>query len=136
MTAPAAVAGAVYLGWIKVDYPLAHIGSFASLAIFSVLAAIELIADKLPHTPNRTAPLGLSARIVTGGLSRAYVGVATRAEVLPGVILGIAGAVAGCFLGYQARARLVRAFGVRDIYIALLEDILTIGGSWWVVSRL
>jgi uncharacterized membrane protein len=31
--------------------------------------------------------------------------------------------------------RLVRAAGTRDIYIAVLEDILAIAGSLWVVSR-
>ena len=43
--------------------------------------------------------------------------------------------VAGCFLGYHGRTRLVRAAGTRDIHIAVLEDILAIGGSLWAVSR-
>jgi uncharacterized membrane protein len=136
LTAPAAVAWAVYLGWLKVDYPLAYIGRFASVAIFSVLAAIELIADKLPETPNRTAPLGLSGRIVMGGLSGACVAAGASGSILLGAVFGAAGGIAGCFLGYEARARLARVAGTRDIYIAVLEDILTIGGSLWVVSRL
>jgi uncharacterized membrane protein len=136
LTAPAAVAWAVYLGWLKVDYPLAYIGRFASVAIFSVLAAIELIADKLPETPNRTAPLGLSGRIVMGGLSGACVAAGASGSILLGAVFGAAGGVAGCFLGYAARGRLARAAGTRDIYIAVLEDILTIGGSLWVVSQL
>ena len=136
LTAPAAVAWAVYLGWLKVDYPLAYIGRFASVAIFSVLAAIELIADKLPETSNRTAPLGLSARIVMGGLSGACVAAGASGLILLGAVLGAVGGVAGCFLGYEARARLARGSGTPDIYIAVLEDILTIGGSLWVVSQL
>jgi len=45
------------------------------------------------------------------------------------------GGVAGCVAGYQARTRIVKALGTRDIYIALLEDFVGITGSLWVVSR-
>jgi uncharacterized membrane protein len=135
LMAPAAVAWAVHLGWLKIAYPLAYIGSFASVAILSVLAAIELIADKLPQTPSRTSPPGLIARIVTGGLSGACIAAAGGAATLIGALLGAAGGVAGCFLGFQARTRLVRAVRTRDIYIALIEDILALAGSLWVVLR-
>jgi uncharacterized membrane protein len=50
-------------------------------------------------------------------------------------VLGAVGGVVGCFTGFQVRTRLVKAFGTRDIYIALIEDIVAIGGSLWVVSR-
>ena len=135
LTSPAAVAWAVYLGWFQVQYPLAHIGSFAAVTILSILAALELIADKLPQTPRRTAPLGLSARLLMGGLTGACIAAGGGAAVFLGVLLGAAGGMAGCFLGYLGRKRLVAAVGTRDIYIALLEDILAVGGSLWVVSQ-
>ena len=56
LTAPAATTWAVYLGWLKLDGPLALIGSFPAVAILTVLAIVELVADKLPRTPSRTAP--------------------------------------------------------------------------------
>jgi uncharacterized membrane protein len=71
-----------------------------------------------------------------GGLTGACTAAGAGSAVILGAALGAVGGVAGCFLGYEARARLVRAFGTRDIYIAVLEDILTIGGSLWVASRL
>jgi uncharacterized membrane protein len=52
-----------------------------------------------------------------------------------GALLGAVGGVLGCFGGYMARTRLVRALGVPDIYVALLEDLVTVAGSLWVVSR-
>jgi uncharacterized membrane protein len=52
-----------------------------------------------------------------------------------GALLGAIGGVAGCFLGYRARIGLVQALGTRDIYIALVEDLVAIAGSVWVVSR-
>jgi len=86
------------------------------------------VGDKLPKTPNRTSPAPLIARIVTGGLT----GVCVAAAGAQGIFVG---AVTGAFAGYQARKRLVRALGTRDIYIALLEDLVAVAGSLWVVSR-
>ena len=96
---------------------------------------MELITDKLPKTPSRTAPLGLIARILLGGLSGACVALAGREGVVFGTVLVIMGALVGTYGGYQARTRLVKALGMPDFVIALLEDFVTIGGSLLVVSR-
>jgi uncharacterized membrane protein len=37
--------------------------------------------------------------------------------------------------GYQARARLVRFLRMPDFNVALLEDLVAIGGSLFIVSR-
>ena len=88
MTAPAAVTWAAYLGWLNLHgSPLAFMGSMVAVAIFTVGAIGEYIADKLPKTPSRTAPLGLIARIVTGGLSGACVCAAAGQSLLVGVCL-------------------------------------------------
>ena len=73
LTAPAATAWAAHLGWLKLQGVLALIGSTPSVAIFTILAVLELVADKLPKTPSRTSPPGLIARIVMGGLTGACV---------------------------------------------------------------
>ena len=57
----------MYLGWLQLERPLGLIGSFPSVAIFSVLALAELVADKLPKTPSRTASPGLISRILMDG---------------------------------------------------------------------
>jgi uncharacterized membrane protein len=136
LTAPAVVAWAVHLGRLKLDGPLAHIGDTVSVVILRILAVGELIADKLPKTSSRTAALGLGARIVTGGLTGACVMVAGGQEAILGALLGAAGGVAGAFGGYQARTRLVKALGTRDIVVALAEDVVAIGGSVAVVFSL
>ncbi len=110
-------------------------GSLPAVAIFTVLAIVELVADKLPRTPSRTAPLGLIARIVMGGLTGACIAAGGAQGILLGVLLGAIGGVAGCFAGYQARTRIVKVLGVPDIYVALVEDLVAIAGSFWVVSR-
>ena len=135
LTAPAATAWAVYLGWLRLERPLSLIGSFPSVVIFTVLAVLELVTDKLPQTPSRTSPPGVIARIVMGGLTGACVAAGGREGVILGAVLGAVGGVVGCFAGYQARMRLVKAIGKPDIYVALLEDLVTIAGCLWVVSR-
>jgi uncharacterized membrane protein len=134
LTAPAVIAWATHLGWLKLDGPLAHIGDTVSIAIFTLLAAAELIADKLPKTPSRTAAVGLGARFVTGGLSGACIAAAGGQGAVFGALLGAAGGVAGAFGGYQARTRLVKALGTRDLVVALAEDLVAIGGCVAVVA--
>ena len=107
----------------------------SSVIILSVLAITEIIFDKLPNTPNRTAPLGLIARIVTGGFTGACVSLGGGQSAFVGAGLGVFGGIVGCFAGYQARARLVRFLGQPDINIALVEDLVAIGGSLFIVSR-
>ena len=135
LTPPAAVAWAVHLGWIKLARPLSFVGSLPAVIILSLLALAELIVDKLPNTPNRTAPLGLIPRIVTGAFTGACVAVGGGQSAFVGAALGLIGAIVGCFGGYQIRARLVRSLGQRDFIVALLEDVVAIGGSLFAVSR-
>ena len=135
LTPPAAVAWAVYLGWIRLTRPLSLIGSLPAVIILSLLAITEIILDKLPNTPNRTAPPGLIARIVTGGFTGACVSLGGGRSALVGAGLGVIGGIAGCFGGYHARAQLVKSLRLPDFYIALLEDLIAIGGSLFIVSR-
>lgn len=136
LTAPAAVAWAAHLGWIHLqDSHLAFMGTKWAVGIFTLLAIGELIADQLPSTPSRTAAVGLSARIVTGGLSGACLAAAGGAGLLVGVLTGAFGGVLGAFGGYQARVGLVRALGVPDFAIAIPEDIVAIGLGLFLVSR-
>jgi uncharacterized membrane protein len=135
LTAPAVTAWAVHLGWLKIEGPLVLIGSLPSVVIFTLLAVVELVADKLPQTPSRTAPPGLIARILMGGLTGACVAAGGGQGAVLGALLGIVGGIVGCFGGYQARTGFVKALGVPDIYVALVEDLVAIGGSLWTVSR-
>ena len=132
---PAAVAWSVHLGWLNLTRRLSLIGSLPAVIILSVLAIAEVIIDKLPNTPNRTAPPGLIARIVTGGLTGACVSLGGGQSALVGAGLGLIGGIVGCFAGYQVRARLVKSLRQADFNIALIEDLIAIGGSPFIVSR-
>jgi uncharacterized membrane protein len=135
LTPPAVTAWAGRVGWLKLRSPLSWLGTTPAAIIFTVLAIIELVNDKLPKTPSRTAPPGLIARIVMGAFTGACVATAGDQGLFLGFILGVIGALVGTFGGYQARARLVKALGTLDYVVAVVEDLIAIGGSLWVVSR-
>jgi uncharacterized membrane protein len=135
MTAPAVVSWAARLGWLRLETtPLAFLGFTAIPYILSVLALGELIADKLPKTPSRKAPVGFIGRIITGAVSGAAL-TASNNGWISGLLVGVVGAVIGTLGGYEFRARLVKATGGKDLPIALLEDVIAIGGALLIVSR-
>lgn len=136
LTPAAAIAWAAYLGWMHLPHPLAWMGTLTAVVVFSALALFELINDKRPSTPARTATPSLIARVVMGAFGGACVAAALGAGLVVGLALGIVGALVGTFGGYQARTGLVKALGTRDLYIALLEDALTIAVSFFLVSHL
>ena len=137
MTAPAVVCWAAYLGWMNREWSqLAFMGSIAAVAIFSLLAVGELVADKLPGIPKRTAPGPLVARILTGGLCGAYFcEILNQPPFITGATLGAIGAVIGAFAGYEIRRRLVTGLKIKDLFIAVPEDLIAIGLALFLVSR-
>src|SRR5690242_10689285 len=135
LTPPAAGAWAVHLDWLRLTRPLSLVGSLPAVIILSVLAITEIIFDKLPNTPSRTAPPGLIGRIVTGGFTGACVSVGGGKSALAGAGMGVIGGIVGCFGGYHARAWLVKALRQPDFNVAMIEDLIAIGGSLFIVSR-
>jgi uncharacterized membrane protein len=137
MTAPAVVACGAHMGWLHVDGSwLAWVANKISLVVFSLLAIGELIADKLPFIPGRTQPGPLGARIIFGALCAAALCFSGGASLLLGAILGGVGGIAGAFAGYNYRRWLSRGAKLPDLLIALLEDLVAVGGGLLLVSRL
>jgi len=136
LTAPAVIAWAAHLGWLNLHgSPLAFIGSTTAVAIFSLLAIGELVADKLPNTPKRTAIVPLLARIVLGGLCGACLCAVAGKSLLAGALLGGTGGVIGAFVGYETRKRLVNSLHIKDLVVAICEDFVAIVLAFFLVSR-
>jgi uncharacterized membrane protein len=118
--------------------PVTGWASFAAgkvaVGLFSLGAVGELIGDKLPKTPSRLKQPGFSVRIVTGGLCGMLLASVGSFSLIGGVLLGAIGAVVGSFLGYFARSRITGKFGLPDLPVALVEDVICIVGSFFVVS--
>jgi len=133
MTAPAVVAWGAWLGWIDLGPTwAAFLGSGWAVLILSVIALGELVADQLPGTPSRKVPQQFGARLISGGFSGAALG-ALAGNWPVGLVLGVAGAVAGTLGGAALRGRMAAAFG-SDRPAALTEDALAIGLGLFAVA--
>jgi uncharacterized membrane protein len=135
VTAPAAVSWAACYGWLDLQgTPLQFMGSWAAVAVFSFLAVAEYVADKLPRTPSRIRPGPLIGRILFGGLSGAALALSAQQSPAAGTVLGGIGAVIGAFTGYKVRTQLVPRLGVRDLAVALPEDLIAIVLAYLLVA--
>ena len=134
MTAPAVVAWGAHLGWLHLQTSLlAFFTNQISLVIFSVFAIGELIADKLPFIPARTQAGPLAVRVIFGAMCGSALCISAAVSPLFGAVLGAVGGVAGAFVGYNYRRRL--AAMAPDLLLALLEDLVAVGGGFFLVSR-
>jgi len=134
MSTPALAAWAARLGWINLHgTPLSFMASGGAVGVWSLLAISEFVADVLPMTPARIVPASLLVRVVTGGLSGACLAAAGGGPLWLGAALGIVGAMAGAFAGYYTRRGLVRGLKVKDILIAIPEDIVALGLGYLIV---
>lgn len=97
-----------------------------SLGVLTAGAIGEYVGDKLPNTPNRTAPLGLIGRLTLGGLVGAIVATAFRRPIAGGVALGALGAAAGTYGGFYLRTGLTEGAGLPDLPVALSGDVAAI----------
>jgi uncharacterized membrane protein len=136
LTAPAAVAWAAHIGLLSLrDSPLAFLSATWAAILFSILAIFELVGDLLPQTPKRTAAGPLAARLISGGLCGAALCASANQSPFIGTALGMIGAVLGAFAGYELRKRLVTRLKVKDLFIAIPEDLIAIVLALVFVTR-
>jgi uncharacterized membrane protein len=125
MTAPAAIAWAAAGGALTLDgSPLVFLGWRFTPWVLTLLAGGELITDQLPATPSRKVPIQFGARIASGALCGAAIGL-DQGSAMAGLALGVVGAVIGTLGGAWSRGRLAAAFG-SDRPAALIEDAVAI----------
>ena len=125
-TAPAVVAWAAILQWVNLNGTWASwMGHWATVAILTVVALVELISDKVPTLPSRKSAPQFLVRIATGAFAGAVLGTAWGYR-WGSLGAGMIGAVLGTLGGYAARTSLVRANGGRDRPVALCEDVLAV----------
>ena len=133
MTPLAVVAWMASRGSVPVEGTwLAILGWRYTAPVLTLLAPIELVTDQLPSTPSRKVPVQFGARLFSGGVAGAAVGLAAGGWMI-GTLLGLVGAVIGTLGGASARARLARALG-SDRPAALLEDVVAIGAALAVIA--
>lgn len=95
----------------------------------TVLSIGEIVADKLPSTPNRTAPAGVIFRGISGALAGASIYKASGNNVWVGSVLGAATAVASTYLSFILRKNAGKKTSIIDPIIGGIEDALVIGAG-------
>src|SRR4051812_2316466 len=95
-----------------------------------LMAAVELVADKMPWAPSRAAPVWLATRAIGGaGVARSLLRPRGRLAAGGALAVGAAGAIAGAFMGLRLRLALTRRLGggARANAIAgTIEDVMLI----------
>ena len=115
--------------------PLYFLHSMAAVIILTILAVGELIADKLPFTPSRLKIPGLVGRVVFGAVCGVVSGQAWGASWQTSAAAGLIGALVGAIVGHEVRKGWVKTLHWHDLPVALIEDVVAIGGSILVLSR-
>ena len=128
MSGPASVSRATRDGRISVEGTrLAFLASPRVAAVLTIFQAGELVGDKLPFTPSRTALPPLLGRAAAGALVGAAVSEGERP--VANALLGAGAAVAAAFAGENLRAALGSRTGLPDPPLAVAEDavVLVVG---------
>lgn len=116
--------------------PLALIGSSKAAHTLAAFALGELVADKLPFTPNRTDFVGLAARFASGALAGASIAKARKSSWVSGALIGGSVAVGAAFAAFQLRKSFGDATHIPDKFVAFAEDGLVAGLGMLLVKAL
>ena len=102
--------------------------------VLKLLAAGEMVADKLPGTPDRIAPPVLLGRLLSGALVGAAWYRSRHGSALGGGVLGGLVAVAATFVSYALRTGISEKSGVPVALVGVGEDALVLAGGAALVS--
>ncbi len=138
MLAPAAVALTL---WRRPELaPRVAPGSWLALpfvAVLLIIAALaELVGDKLPRTPNRTALAPFLARVISGGVVGAVVMQTGHMHAWLGALAGVVGAVVSTIGMFNARRAFGARTGIADPYVGALEDVIALAIAATVLAML
>jgi uncharacterized membrane protein len=108
---------------VLLDHPLVEFGALA-------LGVGELFGDKLKAAPERTAFLGLLARIMSAGIAGAAL--APRGRERAGAALAVTTAVPMAYLTLAGRKRAMARLG--QTRSGLIEDALAVAAGFAIVA--
>jgi uncharacterized membrane protein len=101
----------------------------ARLAGSTASAGVTLAGETPPVAADRIGVPAIAARLVTGAM--AGVALAPREQRVAAALLGMAGAVGGAYLTYDARNWALRRYG--RVSTGLVEDALIMAATRWIV---
>ncbi len=137
MAAPALISQVARSGRLAVGgSKLAFLNSTGAISTTAVLALGELVADKLPSSPDRTSAGPLAVRAVSGALCGAVLCAAKKRSPWLGAMYGAMGAVGATFAAYHLRRSASQDLHLPDTAFAVAEDALVATTGWLLASQL
>lgn len=96
---------------------------------FKMLAAAEMLGDKLPFAPDRIKPMALIGRALSGALVGATLSRTSKKRKLGGGVIGLVSAVISSYVIFYVRKELAKSSIIPDSALGALEDILVVKGG-------
>lgn len=109
--------------------PLRFLQKPTTASVLKLMAAGEMVADKLPTTPDRVAPPVLLGRLLSGALVGAAWYKSRHGSALSGGLLGGLAAVAATFVSYALRVGISEQSGTPVALVGVGEDALVLAGG-------
>jgi uncharacterized membrane protein len=133
MTPLAAISRAAAAGKLQIRHsPLTFLAQPAVAGILKLMAAGELLVDKLPSLPPRTNPPSLAWRTALGGVCGTIMALTDERPTVPSTLwaasIGAGAAAASSFILMRIRLS-INQMGVPDPVVAMAEDVLVIAVS-------
>ncbi len=111
------------------ETPFGFLGSRKVSTVLHLMLLGELIGDKIPGVPSRTALKSLLGRAVSGAFVGAVLFASEERRSAAGALIGAGSAVVAAFAGERLRAAVVERTGAPDPLVGMAEDavVLAIG---------
>ena len=109
--------------------PLHFLQSDAVATGLKVLAATELLGDKVPQAPDRITPPSLLVRALSGAVVGATIFTANKDKITKGAIIGAAAAIAGAFGGFYLRKAIKNITHLPDSFSGTIEDAIMLSAG-------
>jgi uncharacterized membrane protein len=114
--------------------PLKFIQSDTFTIISKLMVTAELVADKLPSTGDRIAPVGLIGRGLSGALAGACIFKASGNNMYSGAAIGLVTAVGATFGSWWLRKTAGEKTKIKDPLLGGFEDIITASAGFALVK--
>lgn len=131
IAAPALLARAIERGDVTGLWGtrFAALGSANVSTLLQALMLGEMVMDKTPFLPARTAAGPLFGRALSGALIGSALFVSRQRPGAPGALLGILSAMAGVYAADRLRSATTQGLGLPDPIFGLIEDGLVLFGG-------
>lgn len=109
--------------------PLHYLQSGPVSTGLKVMAASEMLGDKIPNIPDRISPPSLLVRAASGALVGATLFTANRDKTMVGAAIGAAAAIAATYASFYLRKLVTTHTNFPDSFSGAVEDALMLSSG-------